>query len=95
MLQVNVGDGGREQSYTTVAQFNSNLLVDKACTGMLELQPGMSLRSSWAKSRSDWCALLAAHPYLLLPTWLSEEWERHFLGRQLSKAWLCFAFSGT
>ncbi len=40
MLRVNVGDGGREQSYTTMVQFNSNLLVGKACTGMLELQPG-------------------------------------------------------
>jgi len=34
------GKGGRKLSYTTKVQFNGNLLVGKAYTAMLDLQPG-------------------------------------------------------
>ncbi|MEX0588579.1 MAG: AbrB family transcriptional regulator [Cyanobium sp.] len=34
------GKGGRKLSYTATVQFNGNLLVGKAYTGMLELKPG-------------------------------------------------------
>ena len=34
------GKGGRKLSYTTKIQFNGNLLVGKAYTGMLDLKPG-------------------------------------------------------
>jgi hypothetical protein len=35
-----VGKGGRKLSYITKVQFNGNLLVGKAYTAMLDLQPG-------------------------------------------------------
>lgn len=35
-----VGKGGRKLSYTTKVQFNGNLLVGKAYTAQLGLQPG-------------------------------------------------------
>jgi hypothetical protein len=34
------GKGGRKLSYTTKVQFNGNLLVGKAYTAQLDLQPG-------------------------------------------------------
>ena len=34
------GKGGRKLSYTTKIQFNGNLMVGKAYTGMLDLKPG-------------------------------------------------------
>jgi hypothetical protein len=34
------GKGGRKLSYTTRIQFNGNLMVGKAYTGMLDLKPG-------------------------------------------------------
>lgn len=34
------GKGGRKLSYTTKIQFNGNLLVGKAYTALLDLQPG-------------------------------------------------------
>jgi hypothetical protein len=34
------GKGGRKLSYTAKVQFNGNLLVGKAYTAMLDLQPG-------------------------------------------------------
>jgi hypothetical protein len=34
------GKGGRSLSYTAKVQFNGNLLVSKAYTAMLDLQPG-------------------------------------------------------
>jgi hypothetical protein len=36
----NAGKGGRKLSYTATVQFNGNLLVGKAYTAMLDLQPG-------------------------------------------------------
>ena len=36
-----VGKGGRKLSYTAKVQGNSNLLIGKACTAMLGLEPGM------------------------------------------------------
>jgi len=36
-----VGKGGRKLSYTAKVQFNGNLLVGKAYTAMLGLEPGM------------------------------------------------------
>ena len=35
-----VGRGGRKLSYTTKVQFNGNLMIGKAYTAMLDLQPG-------------------------------------------------------
>jgi hypothetical protein len=35
-----VGKGGRKLSYTARVQFNGNLLVGKAYTAMLDLEPG-------------------------------------------------------
>ncbi len=35
-----LGKGGRKLSYATKVQFNGNLLVGKAYTAMLDLQPG-------------------------------------------------------
>jgi hypothetical protein len=35
-----VGKGGRKLSYTTRVQFNGNLMVGKAYTAMLDLEPG-------------------------------------------------------
>jgi hypothetical protein len=35
-----VGKGGRKLSFTTKVQFNGNLMVGKAYTAMLDLQPG-------------------------------------------------------
>ena len=35
-----VGKGGRKLSYTAKVQFNGNLLIGKAYTAMLDLQPG-------------------------------------------------------
>ena len=34
------GRGGRKLSYTTKIQFNGNLMVGKAYTALLDLQPG-------------------------------------------------------
>ena len=59
---VSLGDGGgrggkagRKLSYVTKVQFNGNLLVGKAYTAMLGLEPGDDSRSSWGASRSGWC----------------------------------------
>ena len=35
-----VGNGGRKLSYTAKVQFNGNLLVGKAYTALLDLEPG-------------------------------------------------------
>jgi len=34
------GKGGRKLSYVTKIQFNGKLMVDKACTAVLDLKPG-------------------------------------------------------
>jgi hypothetical protein len=44
-----IGKGGRKLSYIAKVQGNGNLLIGKAYSAMLNLEPVMSLKSSWAK----------------------------------------------
>jgi hypothetical protein len=49
------GKGGRKLTYVATVQGNGNLLVGKAYTVCSISSPAMSLRSSWAASKSAWC----------------------------------------
>ena len=46
-----VGKGGRKLSYKAVVQGNGNLLVGKAYTAMLDLQPGDSSPSNFPRKK--------------------------------------------
>jgi len=53
-----VGQGGRKLSYVTKVQFNGNLLIGKAYTALLGLQPGDEFEIKLAKSRFVCCLLV-------------------------------------